>query len=108
MNKNLSIYFDKYSNILKKYGSIEDTYNQNLDKEIANYRRIRLLEETNNNENNNKKTKIKLDDNFNQLKNTSTILKGDIQSLDCLMILKIVLKKILTKEIMNIQLLNIL
>ena len=82
MNKNLSTYFDKYSNILKKYGSIEDTYNQNLEKEIANYRRIRLLEETNNNENNNKKTKIKLDDNFNQLKNTSTILKGDIQSLD--------------------------
>ena len=80
-NKNLSSYFDDFTNILNNYGSIEDTYKRNLDKEIANYRRIRLLEEGDSTEEN-KIADVKLDITFSELKNSSLLVKEFIQSLN--------------------------
>ena len=94
MNNNLTSYFDKFTNILKKYGSIEDAYKQNLEKEIVNHRRlrIRLLEETENRQNK-KINGVKLNNTFNDLKNSSLLLKQSIQSLDLFTFFEDYLKK---------------
>ena len=78
INKNLTSYYKEFNTILDNYGSIEDIYKKNLEKEVANYRRIRLLEETNNVE---KMTDVKLNNTFNELKKTSELVKDFIQSL---------------------------
>ena len=78
INKNLTTYINKFNNIINRYGSIEDVYKQNLDKEIANYRRIRLLEET---DSSSKTTDVKLNTTFNELKKSSKLTKDFIQSL---------------------------
>ena len=78
INKNLTSYINKFNNIINRYGSIEDVYKQNLDKEIANYRRIRLLEET---DSSSKTTDVKLNTTFNELKKSSKLTKDFIQSL---------------------------
>ena len=76
INKNLSFYFDNFTKILNKYGSIEDIYEKNLDNEIINYRRMRLLEE----ENIPKKVNKKLSETFNNLNVSSSSLNDFIQS----------------------------
>ena len=81
-NQNLSSYFNKFINILKNYGSIEDTYKKNLDKEIANYRRIRILEEDDSEIEENKIADVKLNNTFSELKNSSSLVKEFIQSLN--------------------------
>ena len=81
INKNLSSYFDKFSNTLKKYGAIEDTYKQNLEKEIVKYRRMRLLEDSNDTEKNSIQD-VKMDKTFNELKKISLLLKDSIESLN--------------------------
>ena len=78
INKNLTSYYKEFNTILDNYGSIEDIYKKNLEKEVANYRRIRLLEETNSGE---KMTDVKLNNTFNELKKTSKLVKDFIQSL---------------------------
>ena len=78
INKNVTSYYNEFNKILDNYGSIEDIYEKNLDAEIANYRRIRLLEETNIGQ---KMTDIKLNNTFNELKKTSELVKNFIQSL---------------------------
>ena len=80
MNKNISSYIDIFNNILKQYGSIEDIYTQNLDKEISNYTRIRLLDEASNSEP--KIAEEKFDKIFINLKQSSTLVKDFIQSLN--------------------------
>ena len=79
INKNVTSYYNEFNKILDNYGSIEDIYEKNLDAEIANYRRIRLLEETNIGQ---KMTDIKLNNTFNELKKTSELVKNFIQSLN--------------------------
>ena len=78
INKNLTSYINKFNAVLNRYGSIEDIYTQNLDKEISNYRRIRLLEETDTTK---KITDVKLNTTFNELKKSSELIKDFIQSL---------------------------
>ena len=77
INKNFTSYFNKFNNIITRYGYIEDVYKQNLDKEIANYRRIRLLEEADSQ----KTSDVKLNTTFNELKKSSKLTKDFIQSL---------------------------
>ena len=78
INKNLTSYINKFNAVLNRYGSIEDIYTQNLDKEISNYRRFRLLEETYTTK---KITDVKLNTTFNELKKSSELIKDFIQSL---------------------------
>lgn len=79
INKNLTTYFKKFNNILDRYGSIEDIYLQNLDQELSNYRRIRLLEEADSDQ---KMTDVKLNTTFNELKKSGNLIKDFIQSLN--------------------------
>ena len=104
-NKNLSSYFDKFTNRLKKYGAIEDAYKQNLEKEIANHRRlsIRLLENSENGQNN-KINGDKINNTFNELKNSSLLLKRSVQSLDLFTYFEDYLKKNISE--INNQYLN--
>jgi hypothetical protein len=77
MNKNFTTYFNKFNNVITRYGYIEDVYNQNLDKEMANYRRIRLLDEADSQET----SDVKLNITFNELKKSSKLTKDFIESL---------------------------
>ena len=78
IDNNITSYYKDFKKILDNYGSIEDKYEKNLDMELANYRRIRLLEETNGGQ---KMTDVKLNNTFNELKKTSELVKDFIQSL---------------------------
>ena len=80
LNLNLTSYFDEFDNILKQYGSIENVYKQNLEREIANNKQIRFLDE--NNEGQSQISEVKYDITFNNLKQTSSMIKDFIQSLN--------------------------
>ena len=88
INQNFSSYYNKFNNILKTYGTIEDVYKNNLEKEMANNTRLRLLDEEINNEINNgyKFADIKLDSLINEIKNCSLFVKDYIQNLDLFVI----------------------
>ena len=82
-DRNLSLSINKINTIINKYGSIEEVYKQNLEKEIANYGDKKLLEKVENNDNNEqKREEITLDKTFNKLKNLSQSTKDFVESLD--------------------------
>ena len=84
INKNLSSCFNNFEKMLNKYGTIEEIYENNLKKELPNYNRLRLLDESSNNKNNNLKKipDVKLDNKFNELKSNSLLIKDFIQTLN--------------------------
>ena len=88
INKNLSSCFNNFEKMLNKYGTIEEIYENNLKKELPNYNRLRLLDESSNNKNNNLKKipDVKLDNKFNELKSNSLLIKDFIQTLNLLSI----------------------
>ena len=83
INQNLSIYFDDMNKTLKKYGTSDEEYQLNLEKEISNYSRIRRLEDTAEEKilYNQQSADYKLDKTFQELKNTSINIKEFIESL---------------------------
>ena len=86
INTNFSSYFNNFTDILKSYGTINDVYKNNLDKEIAKNSRLRFLDEETNNDFN--IPDVKLDSTMNEIKNSSMFLKEYIQSLDLFNILE--------------------
>jgi len=86
INTNFSSYFNNFTDILKSYGTINDVYKNNLDKEIAKNSRLRFLDEETNNDFN--IPDVKLDSIMNEIKNSSMFLKEYIQSLDLFNILE--------------------
>ena len=78
ININFTTYINQFKTILNRYGSIEDVYKQNLNKEMSNYRRLRLLDETDNTQ---KTTDVKLNITFNELKKSSSLIKDFVESL---------------------------
>ena len=84
INLNLTYYFNEMNSSLKRYGSTEEEYELNLKKEMGNYIRIRILEETDD-----EKIKYqqqaadyKLDQSLQELKNSSDSIKEFIESLN--------------------------
>ena len=84
INNNFTSYFNKFNDALKEYGTIENAYQQNLEKEIANNNQLRFLEELNNIEINEeiKLGDVKLDIKINEIKNSSLLLKEFIENLE--------------------------
>ena len=84
INLNLTSHFNEMNTSLKNYASTEEEYESNLKKERANYQRIRILEETDD-----EKIKYrqqaadyKLDQTLQELKNSSKSIKEFIESLN--------------------------
>ena len=76
INNNLTHYINEMNTSIKNYGVKENIYENNLKSEIANYKRIRRLEETDKQQ----VADLKLDKTFQELKNTSKSIKEFIQS----------------------------
>ena len=71
INLNLTNYFDDLNNTLKKYGSSDEEYKLNLEKEVSNYKRIRRLEDTNE-----EKILYNQQASYNELDKTMNIIKN--------------------------------
>ena len=84
INVNLTNSFNQLNNTLRKYGTIEQVYEKNLNKELGNYIRIRRLDEFDNEKMIYKQqsSDYKLDKTFQELKNSSLSIKEFIQSLN--------------------------
>lgn len=84
VTKNFSSYFEAFNKVINSYGSIEDVYRENLEKEIAKNSGLRLLKEKLNDGDNiqNQIADVKLGKTFNQLKDSSLFIKEFILSLD--------------------------
>ena len=82
INQNLSIYFDDMNKTLKKYGMSNKEYELNLEKEIANYKRIRRLEDSDDEKilYNQQSADYMLDKTIQELKNSSINIKEFIES----------------------------
>ena len=82
IKNNLTHYINEMNTSIKNYGVKEDIYKENLKKEIANYKRIRRLEETDDEKLTYKQqaADLKLDKTFQELKTTSKSMKEFIQS----------------------------
>jgi hypothetical protein len=82
--KNFSSYFEQFNKVINSYGTIEDVYKENLEKEMAKNSGLRLLKEKLNEGDNigNQIADVKLTKTFNQLKDSSLFIKEFILSLD--------------------------
>ena len=82
--KNLSFYFDDMNISLKKYGLSDDEYKKNLENEISNYKRIRRLEDTDDEKilYNQQAADYQLDKTIQELKNSSINIKEFLSSLN--------------------------
>ena len=82
MNNNFTKYFNEMNQTINNYGYIESYYKENLNKEILNYHNIRRLDELDNEKIIYKQqaADLKLDETFQELKNSSLFLKEFIQS----------------------------
>ena len=82
INQSLSIHFDDMNKTLKKYGTSDKEYELNLEKEIANYKRIRRLEDTDDEKilYNQQSADYMMDKTIQELKNSSTNIKEFIDS----------------------------
>ena len=84
INDNLTNSFNTINESLKSYGAIESEYSENLEKEISNYNRIRNLDELDNDKiaYNSRIADIKLDETFQEIKNSSENIKQFAESLN--------------------------
>ena len=84
INTNLTNSFNKIIESLKSYGTIEDNYSKNLKNGISKYNKIRNLDESDDDKiaYNRKIADAKLDEIFQEIKNSSANLKQFIESLN--------------------------
>ena len=84
INDNLTNSFNKINESLKSYGAIESEYSEKLNKEISNYNRIRNLDELDDDKiaYNRRIADVKLDQTFQEIKNSSENIKQFIESLN--------------------------
>jgi len=82
--KNLTNIINIINDSLYSYGAIESEYSENLDKEIAKSNRIRNLDELDDDKiaYNRRIANVKLDETFQEIKNSSISLKQFIESLN--------------------------
>jgi hypothetical protein len=81
---NLTISFNKINESLKSYGAIESEYSEKLEKEIVKYNRIRILDELDDDKiaYSRRIADVKLDETFQEIKNSSENIKQFIESLN--------------------------
>ena len=84
INDNLNNSFNKINESIKSYGAIEPEYSENLDKEISKYNRIRNLDELDDDKRsyNRRIADVKLDETFQEIKNSTLNIKQFIESLN--------------------------
>jgi hypothetical protein len=84
ININLTNSFNKINESLKSYGAIESEYLENLEKEISKYDKIRNLDELDDDKiaYNRRIADVKLDETFQEIKNSSENIKQFIESLN--------------------------
>ena len=81
---NLTNRFNKINETIKSYGAIESIYLENLEKEKAKYDRIRNLDELDDDKiaYNRRLADVKLDETFQEIKNSTLNIKQFIESLN--------------------------
>ena len=84
INANLTNSFNKINESIKSYGAIESEYSENLEKEKSKYNRIRNLDEIDDEKitYNRRLTDVKLDETFQDIKNSTLNIKQFIESLN--------------------------